>query len=234
MSRKGKEPVAYENGPIFRFDLADDDLSALPASLRGKIADALVPGEASGIWTLVGTPDSELGDLFRRMIARLSPIAAMYRRELTENNIELMVRSILADAPRPDVHAELEMDNARLRADYLRETPMLSGVQVRAASGRTPKNRSEPASRWKREGRIFAVRYGGRDLYPAFQFADGQPRPVVKKILGLLPPSVTPWQIAMWFSSGNGWLDGAEPRERLDEPGEVLEAASRLASRTEG
>ena len=234
MSRKEREPVTHETGPIFRFDLADDDLSALPASLREKIADAFVPGEAPGTWTLVGTTDTELGGLFRRMIARLSPIAGMYRRELTESNIELMVRSILADAPRPDVRAELEMDNARLRADYLRETQMLSGAQVRAASGRNPKNLGEPASRWKREGRVFAVRYGGRDLYPAFQFADGQPRPVIKEILSLLPASVTPWQIAMWFSSGNAWLDGAEPRERLDEPGEVLEAARRLAGRTEG
>ena len=158
----------------------------------------------------------------------------MYRRELTESNIELMVRSILADAPRPDVRAEFEMENARLRADYLQETQMFTGAQVRAAAGRNPKNRSEPASRWKREGRIFAIRYGGRDLYPAFQFAEGQPRPIIKKILSLLPLSVTPWQIAMWFSSGNGWLDGAEPRERLDEPGEILEAARRLARGTEG
>ena len=158
----------------------------------------------------------------------------MYRRELTESNIELMVRSILADAPRLDVRAEFEMENARLRADYLQETQMFTGAQIRAATGRNPKNRSEPASRWKREGRIFAIRYGGRDLYPAFQFAEGQPRPIIKKILSLLPLSVTPWQIAMWFSSGNGWLDGAEPRERLDEPGEILEAARRLAVGTEG
>ena len=96
------------------------------------------------------------------------------------------------------------------------------------------KNASEPASRWKREGRIVAVRHRGRDLYPAFQFADGQPRRVIKDILAQIPASLTAWQIALWFASGNGWLDGATPEERIDAPGEVVEAALHLATPAEG
>jgi hypothetical protein len=130
--------------------------------------------------------------------------------------------------------AGLELDNARLRAAYLQEVPIRSATEVREASGLNPKNASEPASRWKREGRVFAVRHGARDLFPAFQFADGHPRPVIKRILQEVPPTATDWQIAVWFASGNGWLDGAEPRHRLDAPDEVLEAARRFADTTEG
>ena len=33
----------------------------------------------------------------------------------------------------------------------------------------------------------------------------------------------------MWFASGNGWLDGDEPKERLSDPDAVVDAARRLA-----
>ena len=36
--------------------------------------------------------------------------------------------------------------------------------------------RNKPASQWKAEGKTFAVRMGGRNRYPVFQFEDGSPR----------------------------------------------------------
>ena len=209
-----------------------DDLRALPATLREQCG-VLWEGP-SGDWTLVGTRDTELAQLLRRVLTRLEPMAAMHRRRLSERNIDLLLESILADAPRDDVHAVLELDNAKLRADYVEETRLLTGAEVRAASGLSPRNASEPASRWKRERRVFAVRHGGRDLYPAFQFADGQPRSVIKSILAVMPSSATPWQIALWFASGNGWLDGAEPQECLDAAEQLVEAARDFANPVEG
>ena len=105
---------------------------------------------------------------------------------------------------------------------------------MRAASGLKPRNRSEPTSRWKREGRLFAVRRAGVDLYPSFQFADGAPLPVIKDVLAALPGHMTGWQIAMWFGSGNGWLDGAEPQDRLSDPDAVVDAARKLADSAVG
>lgn len=180
------------------------------------------------------TGESEFTGLVQDMISRLASLVASDRRQLTEDNIELLIRSLLPHAPRSQLGAQLELDNARLRAAYLQEVPTRSGREIRAASGLNPKNASEPASRWKRERRVFAVRHGGRDLFPAFQFEDGYPRSVIKRVLHEFPPTATEWQIAIWFASGNGWLDGAEPRNRLDAPDEVIEAARRLADPTEG
>ena len=232
MSRHTTRSAARETDPLVSLSLAADDIRALPDPLRERMAraGAGMPGD----WALVGTDDAELAELVRRVISRLPSLAAMHRRKLTDRNIELLIQSILPDAPRAEVRAGLEMDNARLRADYLRETPTLSAAEVRAASGLDPRNPGEPASRWKRERRVFTVRHGGRDLFPAFQFEDGQPRPVIRRILREVPASTTGWQIALWFASGNGWLDGAEPRSRLDAADEVVEAARRLAGRAEG
>ena len=124
--------------------------------------------------------------------------------------------------------------NAEMRAQYLAETKLLTAIEVRAQSGLNPRNKSEPASRWKREGKIFTVRKGGVDLYPAFQFTDGAPKGVMKSVLAELAEDFTPWQIAFWFESGNGWLDGEAPQDCLGKPDEVVLAAKRLAEPTIG
>ena len=232
MSRNTAQPVRQPTPVLISLPLAADDISALPAPIRKRITEGET--EAPTDWALLVTGESELTGLVQDVISRLASMVAAGRRQLTEDNVELLIRSMLPHAPRSKVGAQLELDNARLRAAYLSEVPTRSGREVRAASGLHPKNASEPASRWKRERRVFAVRHGGRDLFPAFQFEDGCPRPVIKQILREIPPSTTAWQIAIWFASGNGWLDGAEPRNRLDAPDEVIEAARRLADATEG
>ncbi len=59
----------------------------------------------------------------------------------------------------------------------------------------------EPVSRWKRRKEILAVRKGATCLYPAFQGENGQPRPVIGKILAEIVDKCTAWQIVFWFES---------------------------------
>ena len=166
----------------------------------------------------MGEATEGLARLIERAVETLPPIAAERRTQLTEANIEKILDVILADAPRPRIDIELDIDNARLRSQNLRETRLLTAKEVRDASGLRPRNKSEPASRWKREGKLFAVRRSGIDFFPAFQFVDGVPRPVIKEILANLPKGTTSWQTAMWFASANGWLDGAAPQAATARP----------------
>ena len=83
--------------------------------------------------------------------------------------------------------------------------------------------------RWKRDRKLFSLPHRGKELFPAFQFKDGKPDPLIERVLKALPADYTPWQIAFWFASGNGWLDGAAPEEKLKAPEEVLAAAAREA-----
>ena len=212
------------------FDLTPGEIERLPASLRRRIGGSSRSKDSPpGAWLLVGERTEGRAELLERALEVLPSLAAERGARLSEANIEKILDVILSDASRPRGENELEIDNARLRSRYFQETPLLTGAEVRAASGLNPRNKSEPASRWKREGRLFAVRRSGVDHYPAFQFADGAPRPVIKAILTALPKDMTGWQIAMWFASGNGWLDGDEPQERLSDPDAVVEAARRLA-----
>ena len=211
-------------------DLTPDEIASLPAGLRERIGAAgCAADDASDAWLLVGDAPEGFGDLVERAVGALHSLAAERGLRLTESNIEKLLDVLLGGAPRAPVETALDIDNARLRAGYLRETPLLTAAEIRAASGLAPRNRSEPASRWKREGRLFAVRRSGIDLYPAFQFADGAPRPAVRAVLAALPDGMTGWQTAMWFASANGWLDGAAPQERLSDAQAVIGAARGLA-----
>ena len=136
----------------------------------------------------------------------------------SEKRIDAMVKEILKDEECADIDLEIERDNAELRATYLQTTDLY-----------TPEDIQGPSTKWKREGRIFAIHDGEKDLFPAFQFADGKPLPIIKKILEALPEDMSPWQTAFWFESGNGWLDGEVPQECLKNESDLIDAAEQLA-----
>lgn len=152
-----------------------------------------------------------------------------HRKAMAETRIETLVDLYLEGEPLAQVDEDLELDNAVLHAQYLKQVPCYSAAEIRAQQSRTPpRNPSEPTSRWKREGKIFAIPHGKSDRFPAFQFDHGAPLPAIKKILAVLPEDMTPWQIALWFASGNGWLDGSCPQASLSNVDDVLEAARQL------
>ena len=122
-----------------------------------------------------------------------------------------------------DVYLRIARKNAEMRATYLQTTELY-----------TPEDIQGPSTKWKREGRVFAVHDGEKDLFPAFQFADGKPLPVIKKILEVLPDYLSPWQTAFWFESGNGWLGGKTPRECLKNESKVIDAAEHLGNSVVG
>ena len=83
-----------------------------------------------------------------------------------------------------------------------------------------------PASRWKREGLIFAIPWHGKDHDPAFQFRDGRPIPTIKAVLKTLPRDMSPWQVVFWFVSENGWLGGKRPCDALADESALVAAAT--------
>lgn len=121
--------------------------------------------------------------------------------------------------------SELVMDNLLARRRFLETVPCLTSKQLAAMAGHNAKNEAMTASRWAQAGRIFSVPGPQEDLYPAFQFQDGTPHPTVARVLAEMPEQKSSWQIAFWFVSNNGWLDGATPAERLADCEAVVAAA---------
>ena len=203
-------------------------VARLPQTLRTELGVGVSGAEDV---VAVAVPSGDAADAVRVMRLLTSSLTPGQKRARSEERTQALLAA-MASLQRPsDSEADLEMDNALLRKQYLDRQRTLTSDQIRQASGLKTRNPSEPASRWKRQGKIFGVPVGRADLYPAFQFAEGRPRPEVGRVLAALPESMSPWQIAFWFASGNGWIENdAAPQNALHDMGGVLAAASDLAS----
>lgn len=76
-----------------------------------------------------------------------------------------------------------------------------------------PIDRPVPATmirRWRSRRSIFGVRYRRRDYFPAFQFVNGTPKPIVGRLLNLLHlvRREDNWFCLYWFVGANAWLEG--------------------------
>jgi hypothetical protein len=121
----------------------------------------------------------------------------------------------------------IAQDNRALRERFLAEEDMLISRKAGEQTAHRDRNSYVMAIRWKKAGKLFSISHRGSEYFPAFQFKEGRPHPVIAKVLETLPRTMTPWQIAFWFVSTNGWLDGDAPRDRLDNPRNLLSAAAR-------
>jgi hypothetical protein len=91
--------------------------------------------------------------------------------------------------------------------------------------------RANTVRSWWRYERIFAFRHAGHFYFPAFQFSNGAPKPLVRRLLKLVQPE-NGWHAMDWFVGANAWLDDRSPVELLDsQPDEVVQAAEHANDR---
>lgn len=102
----------------------------------------------------------------------------------------------------------------------------LTAEQINALQAVPLANKAQPASDWKRHGRIFSVSIGGKEYFAGYQFDTMcQPLPVIEEILDALGPVADSWKIAAWFHFQNGWISGTGERE--GEPIAPMDALDR-------
>ena len=127
----------------------------------------------------------------------------------------------------------VDMKRARLEAQALRAirhgTEWLTVAEVVELADLGPANPIGTVSRWKQQGRIYALRQGGKDYYPKYALgADFRPLPVIKEIMAVLA-GWEPELLAGWFDSTSRFLGGKRPRELVaSEPAWVLAAAHNM------
>jgi hypothetical protein len=111
-----------------------------------------------------------------------------------------------------------------VRGTVVFSVPMFTANSV-PGSGNRPLKTSHIRD-WRRKRLIFGARYKGRDYFPAFQFNNGQPKPIIAEVLRLLQPADN-WQTMFWFYGANVWVDeDQQPFTALESnPEAVIEAA---------
>jgi hypothetical protein len=190
--------------------------------------------QGSGTTLNLRLPAGSIGAAERAFLERamteLAPLVLGALRERKRDQARRLARSF---APEVGIrHADLkllEMQKSALES-ILQGSEWLTAEEIGRLAGRSPSNPAALASRWKREGKLFAVHWKGKDWFPRYAFdAAMQPRRAVAEVLKRFGPHVDAWRVAAWFESTNGWLDNRRPREAMDREQDVILAAERKA-----
>ncbi len=138
----------------------------------------------------------------------------------------------LPQSPDPEpqkTETEVNRDTLKWREAFLRSNPYLTSAQISVGASRA-KNKSEIASRWAREKKIFAVRHRGQQLFPRFQFQDGLPLRVISRVIAVFPEHATGWDIAYFFANPNPYIEDRKPIDLLkSDPDRVVSLAEAFA-----
>ncbi|XTZ40544.1 integrase [Salmonella enterica] len=129
---------------------------------------------------------------------------------------------------RDDIHPDrAQRMREQLNARILADSVWLSAKDLSVKAQFSNTNPSAGPNRWKAAGRIFALQINGKDKYPEYALDEGyRPMPIVKQVIALFGEKKTPWGLAIWFGSANGWLGGKKPKDVLKTmPKQVLQAA---------
>ncbi len=104
--------------------------------------------------------------------------------------------------------------NAQLRAQFIEQCELASSKQVADLLDSKAKNRAATASHLKDKGKIFSVRLHGQDYFPTFQFdlLGKRCHPEMAQLIQVLARDYEPgWQLALWLTGPNEWLEGQPP-----------------------
>nr|WP_100550020.1 MULTISPECIES: hypothetical protein [unclassified Pseudomonas] len=144
--------------------------------------------------------------------------------------VEQIVSLLLPTAPiQPVVLKETQM-LAKAKRAILASGDWLSAQDIAALADLATTNPTSRTSRWKREGRIFAIRHNGYDYFPLYALAKAsgyRPLPVMAEVLKVFDGQKEGWGLAYWFASVNSFLAGKRPQDLLTtHPDRVLAAAA--------
>jgi hypothetical protein len=133
------------------------------------------------------------------------------------------------DDDQRSVMAAIVADNAVSHARFLGNWAVLTAGDLESMVDKLPGESSSLANSWLAERQIFHVVVAGNYVYPDFQFRAGRPLDGIASILRTLPPTMSGWQIGLWFVGANGWLGGRRPVDSLDDQQDLINAAGHMA-----
>lgn len=209
----------------------------------------------SGISAVVVTADylkTQLANLRSRHLVLLTVYKSVNKRQLESlaTNISGLTNSILGemlhcqDAQDISRLAEVLLPRIPVSPRLLKEASMLvqarravlesgdwmTAAQVSEMAGLSTANPSTQPNKWKKLGRIFAIRHHGVDYYPGYGLDPEnsfRPKKDLATIIAIFAGHKSSWGMAYWFLSANSFLGGNHPQDILcTRPERVIQAAN--------
>jgi hypothetical protein len=152
-------------------------------------------------------------ETLKALVPHLPDLLESVRDEDYAERTKLLARAFRPRIPLEEIHLQFVLNHYYLRNRFLETVELLTAKKVDdLASTASPPGKGM-AQFWREEGLIFAPDFEGVRLYPRFQFGpDGKPNHLIKELLSIFRRhDLSDWDIAFWFNSSNGWLDGDKP-----------------------
>ena len=202
---------------LHRVVIEDVLLAARSAeSLEFKIS---TPSTAEFLVRLASVLDS-------KVLARLADLS----KQAFEDSVATLLRNIVP--PLSPHEAQMAQRVALARAAILEEFGYCTKQQL--ADSSRARDPGGLVDTWRSRRKVFSVSLPqstarDADVYPAFQFHEGKPRPIIATILAIFGKALSGWELAHWFTSGNSMLPGsARPVDVLESAPGAVEAAARF------
>ena len=124
----------------------------------------------------------------------------------------------------------IQQESLAWREQFMRNFECWTSKEVAAQATSTAKNRASVTSRWLLKKRIFAIKFGGKRLFPKFEFRSGEPIPVVADVIEEFGTASSGWDLAYFFVTPNPNFGGRRPMDLLTtDPGRVVSLARAFA-----
>lgn len=205
------------------------------AQARNQPESALAKPAHSYLMQVHSDAMSQVLEAVMPMLDRLlSQKTAAVREQKLEELVDFIAGQMVVPSR---VDTKMAQRIAARHARVLNEFGFVTAEQLADANQSRASNRSALADNWKKRRQVFAVRHRDgsgrpREVFPLFQFEDHKPIKSVQTVLEAFGDGKTPWKLALWFTSNNGWLPGqARPVDLLESaPDAVVQAARRDAA----
>lgn len=146
------------------------------------------------------------GKAVERPVSLFYLVSRAAHQTVDAKNLSSIMKAQQINATRPE----------ELMAIVLSSATWLTAQQFAKLYDGNIKNPRSTLNKWKTEGRIFALTFEKKDLFPSYVMSsDGNPLPIVRAILKQFSGKKMPLAIALWFCSSNSWLNGAKPKDIL-------------------
>src|SRR5580698_6673514 len=162
--------------------------------------------------------DDDQQKFYEGVFRTTSEFLPRIKRLRRDEAMEKIVRALLADAPLSNSSLAEARMTAKAQSRILESGDFLPAADVARLAGFSENNPSTQPNKWKRERRIFAFTFDGRDYYPAYGLDPHhsyRPRPALGKVLRAFGATKSPWQLAFWFAGLNSFLGAARPQDLL-------------------
>jgi len=126
------------------------------------------------------------------------------------------------------LYERMREDTQSIARDILRDMHMLSAGEAasRLAMNGEEMTALDLARAIESTKRAVYIMNGLEPCFPACQFDSSGPKQVISRLIEMLSPYRSSWEIVVWLWGSNGWLGGASPMDMLDsKPTLVLDAA---------